>query len=684
MEGNDIQNFLVFQMTENGLVRLKESNSNSSGDDTPITKRNKRKVKFSEPEVTSEQEEGGKITFYSPGKAEFEEFGAHFNPSVFSPDDADPSNKRIDTQQSPETFDSQDIILTPQTGSFNVGESQVVRLPFEFENMDHSPITDLRPPVTPEFEQEDTIVKSTESTFPEPETPDFKVSPITDLRSPKPKSPVTEKPNLFAEETLSPSSEQNPETKPNLFAKEKLSPNSPFSPSKEEEIEDKAIEAELKLPLTLKQLEKNDDIGFSKQILSLDQWAAFISQSQDLKWCDPKTWKDNNLVYRSAKEHTGVSNTLQMTNNQVYGKISWTRPYEMRRKDGQIKSNSNFVEAAFYSCVVPVLFKSHSPFFVEFYSYHRCPVGSFNQITTLFGTQEFGNKVQSEINSQSSKPYVLFTKVAKDSRLLHDVLFSKTATNQRMPIPNRKLKNLIIQMVWHFLTFGAIDARHNDFHTRNILVTENTDLYYLKVEDDLFIKISDPEKVKVFDWDFASMYKTIYNNNESIFGDRNDVGICNQKSNAFDAIRMFTYLLVALPGSLSSSELLEFEGMFANFNKLIDESFGGIHIPFNTLATNTFTRGQFYPPTLEILAQQSQFQTKDLEKYAFKEHGNNLLPWNIDWIQFIKMNKDYFNDFLINKTQVPSDAFIYTIPTDKTKSTIMTLVEKYFPEVKPI
>lgn len=354
----------------------------------------------------------------------------------------------------------------------------------------------------------------------------------------------------------------------------------------------------------------------------------------------------------------------------------------------KITYNNLLVEAAIYSCVVPLLLQRHTPFLIKFLGFQECDglflrlkqelqystdVQMKTDINMLLTRLEIAEGV-SDMNKDETNAKVLAKFYDPSNRAyllaLEQIDPSTTIKYQDWIQEQRTLDMYIsvwFQLVWTLLCFERAGLRHNDLHWNNIYVEDLGDnpqtLYFaIKTKNrTVCFKVLVRFKLKLFDYDRSTIPGFIHN---TVLKDVAPYGFGGEAPNyGYDATRITCYTKFGL------LDVEEEDPTFTNTsNKFIEflrnfEKVRGKEIP---LEYNQFCNR---PTKAEFVKQK-----KDAE-LAFVDQE---IIYDFDYPSIL-INDPFFATVRIES--IPSDQKAFVLPDQKTNEEIRSLIATRFPEI---
>lgn len=350
--------------------------------------------------------------------------------------------------------------------------------------------------------------------------------------------------------------------------------------------------------------------------------------------------------------------------------------------------NNLLVEAAIYSCVVPLLLKKHTPFLLKFLAFQECDglfrrlkqelvyqsdLGLKTEINTLLtrlekiegvspdNLQETNDKVLEKFYDSGTRAYLL---------VLEQIDSSTTVKYEDWIMVQRTLnvyQSVWFQLVWTLLCFEKIGLRHNDLHWTNIYVQDlgetREEVFELKTKTKTFyFRVPVRYKLLIFDYDRSTIPGFIHN---TILKDLAPFGFGGETPNyGYDATRITCYTKSGLRDleeedpafSSTTNSLIAFLKNFERSN--------GKEIP---LGHNEYCNY----PTKDTFVQEKRDQGLNFTKQE--------LVFNFDYTAILTQDS-FFEPLRSNEVPlVKTNMFV--LPDEKTNEELRSCIRTNFPEI---
>lgn len=268
------------------------------------------------------------------------------------------------------------------------------------------------------------------------------------------------------------------------------------------------------------------------------------------------------LAKVNVMEKSGASNSGQILaslgNKDIFLKV-------FTSNSGRLYDNL-LVEAAIYSCVIPVLIK-HTPFLVNFLGYQECD-GFFRRLKSEKDSKPETKKTIDDIllrieeiegiseKNSEEKNEVIRASIYDTKTRAYLLAIEQVDTNvvksyrdwmEDEPHSLEDYRSVWFQILWTLLCFQTIGLRHNDLHWKNIWIKPEKVQYQFVLNSNERSKVFLLEsnfKVGIFDFDRAAIPGLIHNN---ILDDLAPYGFGSEIPNyGYDVIRLVCYTKIPL------------------------------------------------------------------------------------------------------------------------------------------
>jgi hypothetical protein len=306
-------------------------------------------------------------------------------------------------------------------------------------------------------------------------------------------------------------------------------------------------------------------------------------------------------------------------------------------------------------------------------------------------------------NSDEWKVYILFTEKIENAFTLSNLLDQSPkvlnglgSMGNPLKLTPAIMKNLMFQLIWSLICMDQIGLRHNDLHLANILVRRNSEVKYFEI-DGKYYELNQDIEIQIFDWDRASMDKTIYN---SFLSNANLCQYhygCNINNTGWDSVRPLVSIysmikhMPKIPNQDYQWQEFFMSEIFTPYSQLLNKSIGfdlNYSVLYKTynlipskemLTKDLFNGKKFLASDLDY--QKYKASSQGWYKYQTPFDGERTeIPLNLDLKKFFaeKLATSTFKDMEIKKNKIPSDAKIHVIPTGNTVGEISDIVNQYF------
>jgi hypothetical protein len=387
--------------------------------------------------------------------------------------------------------------------------------------------------------------------------------------------------------------------------------------------------------------------------------------------------------------------------------------------------NSLLMEAAIYTCVVPLLLKYNSPCFIVPIAYQECK-GFFNQLIKYLDNPEislltkekirdllvkyFGNNFFSIDNNLLKKRVcIIINEQSNDPTLLNtNISLNNTVTLVNFLSIDHSFEtymSILFQLIWTCYCFSMINLRHNDPHGSNIYVKQlPSTIQVLFIMNGIKFKVPIKYIIMFYDYDRSTVIPITKNTILDINYCEKGLG-CNNKNNRYDIYKIMCDIkkdiMTYTPMFQLTSENKLFEDqkkqMFSLLKRfttiksksinrpIITKSKEGIIIPkFNLQQEPTFDEIDLTktsdPGEKFCLPPRKHFLIYDYPSNIFDFEDQELMMPNI----FEDALKD---DFFKSFTNFSSDEIFkieYHLPTKEEKIEIQRKLLKYFPDIAAV